>query len=103
MRATARSVFGIALLGAGLAGCNMVPTFQEMGLPERGFVTHDMFPDGAGAGIGAGGAVAPAANNCTPEGCPQAAGFCTARGYQPGTAGYQRCLVSVEQNLRRRP
>jgi hypothetical protein len=41
-------------------------------------------------------------NGCTAEGgCPQAAQFCVARGYQPGTDGYNRCIVSVEQNLRK--
>ena len=39
-------------------------------------------------------------NGCTAQGCPQAQQFCVARGYQPGTDGYNRCLVSVEQNLR---
>ena len=41
------------------------------------------------------------ANGCTPQGCPQAPQFCQARGYQPGTDGYQRCIVSVEENLRK--
>lgn len=40
------------------------------------------------------------ANGCTEAGCPQAAQFCVARGYQPGTDGYNRCIFSVEQNLR---
>ncbi len=40
-------------------------------------------------------------NGCTPQGCPQAGQFCTARGYQAGTDGYNRCLISVEQNLRK--
>ena len=40
-------------------------------------------------------------NGCTPQGCPQAPQFCAARGYQPGTDGYNRCIVSVEQNLRK--
>ncbi len=40
-------------------------------------------------------------NGCTPQGCPQAPQFCQARGYAPGTEAFQRCLVSVEQNLRK--
>jgi hypothetical protein len=32
---------------------------------------------------------------------PQAPQFCTARGYQPGTDAFQRCVVSVEENLRK--
>ncbi|MEI9996333.1 MAG: hypothetical protein WDM91_17175 [Rhizomicrobium sp.] len=44
---------------------------------------------------------APAANGCTAQGCPQAAQFCVARGYHPGSDGYNRCLVSVEENLRK--
>jgi hypothetical protein len=44
---------------------------------------------------------APMANGCTAQGCPQAPQFCQARGYSPGTDAYNRCLVSVEQNLRK--
>ncbi len=40
-------------------------------------------------------------NGCSAQGCPQAAQFCTARGYQAGTDRYDRCIVSVEQNLRK--
>jgi len=40
-------------------------------------------------------------NGCTSQGCPQAAQFCTARGYQPGSEGYDRCLISVTENLRK--
>jgi len=40
-------------------------------------------------------------NGCTAQGCPQAAQFCTARGYQAGTDGFNRCLISVEENLRK--
>ena len=40
-------------------------------------------------------------NGCTPQGCPQASQFCQARGYQPGSDGYARCLVSVNENLRK--
>jgi len=44
-------------------------------------------------------AVAP--NGCTAQGCPQAAQYCTARGYHQDTDAYRRCLISVEQNLRK--
>jgi hypothetical protein len=40
-------------------------------------------------------------NGCTTAGCPQAAQFCTARGYRPGTDGYDRCMASVEDNMRK--
>ena len=40
-------------------------------------------------------------NGCTAQGCPQAPQFCQARGYTPGSEAYQRCLISVEQNLRK--
>ena len=40
-------------------------------------------------------------NGCTAAGCPQAATYCVNRGYQPGSDGYNRCLISVEENLRR--
>jgi hypothetical protein len=43
----------------------------------------------------------PLPNGCTTSGCPQAAQFCTARGYHPGTDGYSRCLASVDENLRK--
>ncbi|MEJ0027531.1 MAG: hypothetical protein WDN01_16015 [Rhizomicrobium sp.] len=42
-----------------------------------------------------------APNGCTAQGCPQAPRFCQARGYQPDTDAYRRCLVSVEDNLRK--
>ncbi|MEI9990255.1 MAG: hypothetical protein WDM86_09470 [Rhizomicrobium sp.] len=42
-----------------------------------------------------------APNGCTAQGCPQAPRFCQARGYQPDTDAYRRCVVSVEQNLRK--
>ena len=45
--------------------------------------------------------VAAEPNGCTAQGCPQAPQFCVARGYQPGSDGYDRCIVSVEQNLRK--
>ncbi len=52
-------------------------------------------------GDDSGDASAPMANGCTAQGCPQAPQFCQARGYTPGTDAYERCLVSVEQNLRK--
>ena len=77
-----------------LGACSTVEDLpQRMGLPERGFVTHafdtDAEPDDD----------APvAANTCGAAGCAPA--FCNARGYAPGSDRYQRCLISVEQNLR---
>jgi len=67
----------------------------RVGGPERGFLTPDIFTD-----AGAQPATPVMANGCTPAGCPQAPGFCTARGYQPGTDGWGRCVISVSQNLR---
>ena len=40
-------------------------------------------------------------NGCTAGGCPQASTFCVNRGYAPGTDRYNRCVISVEENLRR--
>jgi hypothetical protein len=40
-------------------------------------------------------------NGCTAGGCPQAATYCVNRGYTPGTDRYNRCIVSVEENLRK--
>jgi hypothetical protein len=40
-------------------------------------------------------------NGCTAAGCPQAATYCTNRGYTPGTDRYNRCVISVEENLRK--
>ncbi len=79
-------VLAVAMLSLG--GC------AEVGLPEQGFLTHAFDSDSDDA-------VPVASNGCTPTGCPQAPGFCTARGYKPGTAGYQRCIASVEENLRK--
>ena len=31
----------------------------------------------------------------------QASQFCQNRGYQPGTDGFSRCLISVNENLRK--
>ena len=45
--------------------------------------------------------VAVAPNGCTAQGCPQAAQYCTARGYHQDTDAYRRCVISVEQNLRK--
>ena len=66
----------------------------EVEIPEPGFLTH-AFDDGDDSDA------AVAANGCTSAGCPQAPSFCVARGYSPGTVGYQRCIISVEQNLRK--
>lgn len=40
-------------------------------------------------------------NGCTAAGCPQAATYCVNRGYSPGSDSYNRCIISVEENLRR--
>ena len=40
-------------------------------------------------------------NGCTAAGCPQAGTYCVNRGYSPGTDRYNRCVISVEENLRR--
>lgn len=77
-----RVLLTVVLLAGGLGAC------ADMGL-------SDVFSDDDDA--------APNPNACTADGCPQAPAFCTARGYTPGTAAYQRCLVSVEQNLRKQP
>ncbi len=77
-----------AALALTLAGC------EDVELPEPGFVTHAFNSDDSDA-------PPVATNGCTPTGCPQAPGFCVARGYSPGTEGYQRCIVSVESDLRK--
>ncbi|HEY4944217.1 MAG TPA: hypothetical protein VII56_22510 [Rhizomicrobium sp.] len=80
-----RTILLAALLGFGLGACT------DITLPEPGFLTHAFDSDEA--------PVSP--NACTAAGCPQAPGFCAARGYSPGTVGYQRCIASVEANLRK--
>jgi hypothetical protein len=42
-----------------------------------------------------------APNGCTTAGCPQATQYCVNRGYTPGTDRYNRCVLSVEENLRK--
>jgi len=74
-----------ALVSVGLSACS------DLGLPEEGFLTHAFDSDEAPV----------SSNGCTAQGCPQAGSFCAARGYAPGTEGYRRCLVSVEENLRK--
>ena len=91
-----RTLLMVLATAASLGACSTVEDLpQQMGLPERGFLTHafdaDTAPDDD----------APvAANACSQASCPQAPAFCTARGYAPGSDGYQRCLISVAQNLR---
>jgi hypothetical protein len=80
-----RTLLLASALGLSLGGCADI-------LPEQGFLTHAFDAD-EDADV--------SANGCTAQGCPQAPQFCVARGYTPGTDGYQRCLVSVEQNLRK--
>ncbi|MEJ1967998.1 MAG: hypothetical protein WDN03_05050 [Rhizomicrobium sp.] len=88
----------VLLLCAGAGGCASAADriAARIGLPPRGFVSDALFPDSAPSP-----AAARVPGACTAVSCPQAANFCTARGYQPGTDGYDRCLISVEQNLRR--
>ena len=64
-------------------------------LVQRGFLTPDILAD-----ANAPGTTPVALNACTAATCPQAPSFCMARGYQPGTDSYERCVVSVSQNLR---
>ena len=76
-----------------------------LGLPQRGFATDALFPDSGPDKPGPakpGSDKPPQAAACSVSGCPQARQFCIVRGYAPGTAGYDRCIVSVEQNLRQR-
>lgn len=96
-----RRVLIVLLVASGLGGCALpkLPSSDgilvALGFPKRGFATDSMFPGDATP-------AAPIAEPaCAPESCSQAAQFCTARGYHPGTDGFGRCLVSVEQNLRR--
>ena len=80
-----RTLLLATALGLCLGGC------ADVGL-EQGFLTHAFEGDEDATAD---------ANGCTAQGCPQAPQFCVARGYTPGTDRYQRCLVSVEQNLRK--
>ncbi|HXC55549.1 MAG TPA: hypothetical protein VNU97_09650 [Rhizomicrobium sp.] len=92
-----RALIAVLLLAGALAGCTSVVTrvAASLGLPKSGFATDALFPDGpvpAAAGC--------AARDCDSQALAQAPQFCTARGYQPGSDGYRRCLVSVAENLR---
>ena len=80
-----RTLLLAAVLGFGLSGCAGVDL-------EQGFLTR-AFDSDEDAPVNA--------NGCTPQGCPQAPQFCVARGYTPGSDRYMRCIVSVEQNLRK--
>lgn len=99
-----RRVVIVVLLASGLAGCALpeIPSpdsiLVALGLPKRGFAADSVFPDDATPTTPASSVARTA---CTSETCPQAVQFCTARGYRPGTDGFARCLVSVEQNLSR--
>ena len=86
----------VVAAAASLGACSTIEDLpQRMGLPERGFLTHAL---DAGADAAPDADVPVAANACGPSGC--APTFCAARGYAPGSDGYQRCLISVAQNLR---
>lgn len=102
----------VMMLVLGLGGCSInriiAATSPDriitgLGLPQRGFATDALFPDSGPPGPDRlGSDKPPQAAACSVSGCPQARQFCVARGYAPGTAGYDRCIVSVEQNLRQR-
>jgi hypothetical protein len=81
----------VAALALFLAGCEEVDIdpFDDSDAPAAA-ASSPAYP----------GAPHPAAACTTENGCPQASQFCMARGYQPNTDGFSRCLVSVEQNLR---
>lgn len=51
--------------------------------------------------IGFGDAPVAAPHGCTAAGCPDAPRFCVARGYTQGTPAFDRCVVSVSENLRK--
>ena len=91
----------ILLLALATGGCASMTDkiIARVGGPERGFLTPGFLADG-GATVPAAPDRTMAANACTAAACPQASNFCTARGYNPGTDAYSRCVVSVEQNLR---
>jgi hypothetical protein len=86
----------VLLLALSVGGCASMSDrlIARLGGPERGFLTPAMLTD-AGVGLGE-----DSANSCTAAGCPQAPAFCRARGYYPGSDAFNRCVVSVEQNLR---
>lgn len=87
----------ILLVALGAGGCSSMAdrVIAKVGGPPRGFLTPAMLTDAGGAA-----ATPVVADGCTPAGCLQAPRFCTARGYQMGSDRYNRCVISVEQNLR---
>ncbi len=91
-----RTGFLVAALALFLAGC------EEVDIDP--FDDSDSTPPPAATAPSAAApyyATTPRPSACTTEnGCPQASQFCIARGYQPNSDGFNRCLVSVEQNLR---
>jgi hypothetical protein len=89
------AILALALLAG---GCSSLTdrAIAMVGGPERGFLTPAILSDDGSAPV-----ETVSMNGCTTVGCPQAAGFCLARRYQPGTISYNRCILSVEQNLRR--
>ena len=93
------SIRAIAILVLALlaGGCSSLTdrAIAYVGGPERGFLTPAILSDEGSAPV-----ETASLNGCTTTGCPRAAGFCLARRYQPGTVGYNRCILSVEQNLR---
>ena len=97
-----RRVMIVVLVAVSVAGCALpgIPSpdsiLVALGLPKRGFASASMFPDD---GSPSAPAAADARPNCTADSCPQAAQFCIARRYRPETEAFERCLISVEQNL----
>ena len=94
MRLRSIAILALALLAG---GCSSITdrAIAMVGGPERGFLTPAILSDGGGDP-----AETVSLNGCTASGCPQAPSFCLARRYQPGTVSYNRCILSVEQNLR---
>ena len=93
-----RTGLAVAALALFLAGCEEVDIDpfddSDTGAPAPAAATA---PSAAAPYY----ATTPRPSACTTEnGCPQAAQFCIARGYQQNTDGFNRCLISVEQNLR---
>jgi hypothetical protein len=76
-----RTLLLAAALGLGLGACDVLNS--DVGL------------------FGDSDDTAPASTACTAQSCPQANSFCVARGYTAGTAAYDRCMVSVLENLRK--
>ncbi len=87
-------------LAMGLGGCAVMDVStlpQRFGLPPSGFMSVALFQSSGPSPA----ALVGFAHGCSEAVCAEAEGFCSARGYRSATDGYRRCIVSVEQNLRR--